>query len=130
MSIFQVLDSLLYILFASDDTPTKSEFNLALCLWLKFILIGQGSGLLILEDCLLELLLLVIALSLEQVQKVLIFVLHMALYFSQPVNRVVDVTHIEEELSYSQTYLLPTKVFINLTDSHKVTQALLSVVPR
>ena len=129
MSIFQVLDSLLYILFASDDTPTKSEFNLALCLWLKFILIGQGSGLLILEDCLLELLLLVITLSLEQVQKVLIFVLHMALYFSQPVNRVVDVTHIEEELSYSQTYLLPTKVFIDLTDSHKVIQALRSVVP-
>ena len=125
-----MLDSLLYILFASDDTPTKSEFDLALCFWLKFILVGQGSGLLILKDCLLELLLLVVTLSLEQVQKVLIFVLHMAFYFSQPVNRVVNVTHIEEQLSYSQTYLLPTKVFINLTDSHKVTQALLSVVPR
>ena len=101
MSIFQVLDSLLNILFASNDTPTKSEFNLAFCFWRKFILVGQGSGLLILEDSLLELLLLIIAFSFEQVQEVLIFVLHEAFYFSQPVNRVVDVVHIKEQLSDS-----------------------------
>ena len=96
-----MLDTLLNILFASNDTPTKSEFNLAFCFWRKFILVGQGSGLLILEDCLLELLLLIIALAFEQVQEVLIIVLHEAFYFSQPVNRVVDVVHIKEQLSDS-----------------------------
>ena len=65
MSILQVLNSLLYILFASNDTPTKPELDLALRFSHKFIGVGQGSSLLILKYGLLELLLLVVALALE-----------------------------------------------------------------